>query len=276
MKRRILPISLAGVLAISLAACQRTNANPSASATPGPAPEATITTSTAVAESGGAIRTTTTTTTTTLTVDPVEASQYNARRRSTASAAAGSSQPVGASEARRERAPHRERIVPAGTILRVKLDRTVSTATSREGEEVSGELLDDLLAEDETVAAPSGSRVRGVVEHVVDSGKLARPAELKFRLTDLEVGGRSVPISTSAYSRVGDTHTKRNAGYIAGGAAVGAILGQVLGRDTKATLEGAAAGAAAGTGVAAATGDLDFQIEAGRPVAFTLEQPLRL
>lgn len=276
MKRHILSISLMGALAISIAGCQRTNANPSASTTPGPAPEATVTTSTAVAEGGGSTRTTTTTTTTTVTVDPVEASQHNARRRSTAASAAGSSEPVGASEARRERAPRRERIVPAGTILRVKLDRTVSTATSHEGETVSGELLDDLLAEDETVAAPSGSRVRGVVEHVVDSGKLARPAELKFRLTDLEVGGRSVPISTSAYSRVGDTHTKRNAGYIAGGAAVGAILGQVLGRDTKATLEGAAAGAAAGTGVAAATGDLDFQIEAGRPVAFTLEQPLRL
>lgn len=277
MKRHILPIAFAGVLAISLAACQRTNVNPSASTTPGPAPEATVTTSTAVAESAGATRTTTTTTTTTVTVDPVEASQHNARRRSTASSAvAGSSEPVGASEARRERAPRRERIVPAGTILRVKLDRTVSTATAREGEEVTGEILDDLLAEDETVAAPSGSRVRGVVEHVVDSGKLARPAELTFRLRDLEVGGRAVPISTSAYTRVGDTHTKRNAGYIAGGAAVGAILGQVLGRDTKATLEGAAAGAAAGTGVAAATGDLDFQIEAGRPVAFTLEQPLRL
>ena len=272
MKRHILSISLMGALAISIAGCQRTNANPSASTTPGPAPEATVTTSTAVAEGGGGIRTTTTTTTTTVTVDPVEASQHNARRRS----AAGSTEPVGASEARRERAPRRERIVPAGTILRVKLDRTVSTATAREGEEVSGELLDDLLAEDETVAAPSGSRVRGVVEHVVDSGKLARPAELTFRLRDLEVGGRSVPISTSAYTRVGDTHTKRNAGYIAGGAAVGAILGQVLGRDTKGTLEGAAAGAAAGTGVAAATGDLDFQIEAGRPVAFTLEQPLRL
>jgi outer membrane lipoprotein SlyB len=95
-------------------------------------------------------------------------------------------------------------------------------------------------------------------------------------LTDLELNGRRVPIRTSTFQRTGDTHTKRNAGYIAGGAAVGAILGQVLGRDTQSTLEGAAAGAAAGTGAAAATGDLDFEVEEGRPVAFTLEEPLSL
>jgi uncharacterized membrane protein len=111
---------------------------------------------------------------------------------------------------------------------------------------------------------------------VVDSGKLARPAELKFRLTDLETRAGTVPIQTSTYDRVGKTHTKRNIEYIAGGAAVGAIIGQVLGKDTESTLKGAAAGAAVGTGAAAATGDLDFTIEAGRTVAFTLEEPLRI
>ena len=113
------------------------------------------------------------------------------------------------------------------------------------------------------MAASSGSRVVGTVEHVVDSGKLARPAELRFRLTEIETRGGMTPVRTSAYDRVGKTHTKRNVGYIAGGAAVGAILGQVLGKDTEGTLTGAAAGAAVGTGVAAATGDLDFTVDAG-------------
>ena len=57
---------------------------------------------------------------------------------------------------------------------------------------------------------------------------------------------------------------------------VGGILGQVLGKDTDSTLKGAAAGAAVGTGVAAVTGDLDFTIEPGRTVAFTLEEPLQV
>ena len=116
----------------------------------------------------------------------------------------------------------------------------------------------------------------GRIEHVVDSGKLARPAELRFRLVELETPRGTIPIQTSAYERVGQTHTKRNVEYIAGGAAVGAIVGQVLGRDSGSTLKGAAAGAAVGTGVAAATGDLDFTIDAGRTVAFTREQPVRV
>jgi hypothetical protein len=54
------------------------------------------------------------------------------------------------------------------------------------------------------------------------------------------------------------------------------LHGQVLGCDSQSTLLGAAAGAAAVTGAAAATGQLDFEIQAGRTVAFTLEEPMRL
>ena len=83
----------------------------------------------------------------------------------------------------------------------MKFDKTISTATARTGETASGELLDDLLAEDDVVVAPSGSRVRGRVDSVASSGKLAGAAQMTFRLTDLEVNGRWIPISTSAYER---------------------------------------------------------------------------
>jgi hypothetical protein len=199
---------------------------------------------------------------TSVTVDPVEASQRNASRRR---ARAASNIP--------RRAAHE---VPAGTILRFVPDQTISTTTARAGDEVTGELLDDLIADDNTVVAPSGARVRGRIDNVTASGRLGGVAQLQFHLSELEVNGRRIPIRTSTFQRTGDTHTKRDAGYIAGGAAVGAILGQVFGRDSKSTLEGAAAGAAAGTGVAAATGALDFEVEAGRPVAFTLEEPLAI
>ena len=166
--------------------------------------------------------------------------------------------------------------MPEGTILRVSFDEPISTATARIGDTVRGRVLDDVLADDGSIVAASGSRVVGKIENVVDSGKLGRRAELRFRLTDLETRSGNVPIHTSTYERLGDSHTKRDVGYIAGGAAVGAILGQVLGKDTDSTLKGAAAGAAVGTGVAAVTGDLDFTIEPGRTVAFTLEEPLRV
>ena len=175
------------------------------------------------------------------------------------------------------REPAKEHEVPEGSILRVAFDRTISSATAKEGDTVRGQLLDDLTADDGVLVAPSGSRVSAKIERAVASGRLGGQAELAFRLVDVTpAGGRTVPVSTSAYEHHGESHTGHDATYIAGGAAVGALLGQLIGRDTKSTVIGTAAGAAAGTGAAAATGNLDVQVEAGRTVAFTLEQPLRL
>ena len=256
---------LAGALALA-GACRKTDTS--------------TTTAAAVTPETGMTTTTTTTTTTTstaagssglvpadtavVTADPVIVSQRNATRRRTAS------------QAKRAPAAPAEHFVPEGTILRVAFDEPISTATARTGDTVRGRVLDDVLADNGTVVAASGSRVAGRIENVVDSGKLGRRAELRFHLTDLETRSGNVPIHTSTYERLGDSHTKRDVGYIAGGAAVGAILGQVLGKDTDSTLKGAAAGAVLGTGVAAVTGDLDFTIEPGRTVAFTLEEPLRV
>ncbi len=262
-------LALAGWLTLGSVACQQKAAETAAAPTPAPEQVATTTTTTTVVEMVP------------VTADPVVVSQRNAKvrrerpRRSDTAVVQREGRP-GYPEERRGPESAARAEVPAGTILRVSFNETISTATAKVGDTVSGEVLDDILAEDGTVAAPSGSRAAGKIEHVVDSGKLARPAELRFRLTDLETRNGTVPISTSAYERVGKTHTKRNVGYIAGGAAVGAIVGQILGKDTESTLKGAAAGAAVGTGVAAATGDLDFQIDAGRTVAFTLEEPIRV
>jgi len=256
---------LAGALALG-GACRKTDTS--------------ATTAAAVTPETGMTTTTTTTTTTTstaagtvptdtavVTADPVIVSQRNATRRRAASQAK-KAPPAPAAPA--------EHFVPEGTILRVAFDEPISTATARTGDTVRGRVLDDVLADDGTIVAASGSRVVGRIENVVDSGKLGRRAELRFHLTDLETRSGNVPIHTSTYERLGDSHTKRDVGYIAGGAAVGAILGQVLGKDTGSTLKGAAAGAVLGTGVAAVTGDLDFTIEPGRTVAFTLEEPLRV
>lgn len=265
-------LALAGWMTLGGVSCQQKGTQTAA------------TDATPAATEPGTTTTTTTTTTTEVTADPVVASQRNAqvRRAKAKRAPATDTATVEGDRAGRpgyseeRRGPESAELeVPSGTILRVAFNEPISTATAKVGDTVNGEVLDDILAEDGvTVVVPSGSKVTGKVEHVVDSGKLARPAELRFRLTQIETRSGMVPVSTSAYERVGKTHTQRNIGYIAGGAAVGAIIGQVLGKDTESTLKGAAAGAAVGTGVAAVGGDLDFQIEPGQTVAFTLQEPL--
>ena len=163
-----------------------------------------------------------------------------------------------------------------GTPIPVVLRQTVATATARAGDHIDGELARDITVNGRTVV-PQGSRVAGRVVSVTPSGTLTQPAALDFTITELTTpAGARVPITTSHYRRKGETHTKHEAEYIAGGAAVGALLGQAIGRDTQSTLIGTAAGAAAGTGAAAATGKLDFQVEAGRTVSFTLRKATRV
>lgn len=172
-------------------------------------------------------------------------------------------------------APAAALVLSAGTRLPVVLGQTISTATARAGDHIAGELAQDITVNG-TVVVPKGSKVEGRVVSVTPSGSLSGVAALNFTMTELTpTGGQPIPITTSHYSRKGKTHTKHEAEYIAGGAAVGALLGQALGRNTQSTVEGTAAGAVAGTAAAAATGKLDFQVEAGRLVTFTLRKAIR-
>lgn len=284
----VLIAALAGALVFGAVACKQKTTETTVATNPDAgAVTTTTTTTTTTSTSAGTLTTTGAAfvppADTVITADPVVVSQRNATRRRAATQSRRSTTSTGRPGYSEERpapqsapAASATREVPSGTIVRVAFDEPISTATAKEGDTLRGRLLDDLLDEGGRVAAASGNRVVARVEHAVDSGKLARPAELRFRLTEIETRGGMTPVQTSAYDRVGKTHTKRNVEYIAGGAAVGAIVGQVLGKDTESTLKGAAAGAAVGTGVAAATGDLDFTVDAGQTVAFTLEAPIRV
>jgi hypothetical protein len=249
----------AGILAISGAACQKKAEDTSETVTPGATAEVAPTAAPAepIEER--------------VTADPVAASQKNAARRRKARESRPASPPAAEPAA----APAARTLeVPTGTILRAAFDSEISSKTAKAGDRIEGALLDDVLADDGSVAASSGARVRGEIENAKPAGDLGGRSELRFRIKEVQAGGEWYPVSTSAYEAIGETHTKKNVGYIAGGAAVGAILGQVLGKDTESTLKGAAAGAAAGTGAAAIKGGAEITIEKGRTVAFTLESPL--
>ena len=286
-KKKLESLSLAILTAafvVGAAACQKKTETTGATA-PADAVTTTTTTTTTTSTAAELVPAPAAADTAVVTADPVIVSQRNATRRRTAatrtrSTSSGTRRETGTGYSDEPSAPApapartASRVVPEGTILRVAFDEPVSTATAKEGDSVRGRLLDDILDTQGRVAIASGSRVVGTIEHAVDSGRLARAAELRMRLTEVETRRGMVPIRSSVYDRVGKTHTKRNVEYIAGGAAVGAIVGQVLGKDTESTLKGAAAGAAVGTGVAAATGEQDIEIEAGRTVAFTLQEDL--
>jgi hypothetical protein len=141
----------------------------------------------------------------------------------------------------------------AGRPLTVRVAAEVSSATAQAGQRFQGNLDTDLVADDGRVVATRGTRVYGrVVAAKAGTGTGGAP-QLSLELTDVEVGGRVVPIATEPVSYTAEA--KKAGKKVVGGAALGAGIGGMIDGG-----EGAAWGAAAGA--------------AGTALEFRLARPL--
>ena len=157
--------------------------------------------------------------------------------------------------------------IPSGTKLTVRMGSEISSGTATAGQAFDATLAHSLVVNGQTLAK-AGAPVRGKVTYVKPSGRLHAPGQLTLRLTSVQVNGRMVPVSTSAYHAAGKSHTKGNAMKIGGGAGAGALIGAIAGGGKGAAI-GALAGGAAGTGVAAATGKEEAVVPAEAAMTFT-------
>lgn len=165
--------------------------------------------------------------------------------------------------------------VPAGTTLEVRLGDAIDTGTVEPGASFEGTLAAPISVSGMEVAAV-GSSVTGRVTDAVSSGRLKRPAELALTLTSLTPkGGREAAISTSTWSAKGESHKKRNAEFIGGGAAAGALIGALAGGKKGAAI-GAGVGAGGGTGAAAYTGKKEIHLPAETKLDFKLSEAVTL
>jgi hypothetical protein len=166
----------------------------------------------------------------------------------------------------------RKLVVAAGTEFSVRLDDTLSSASSRSGDSFTA-TLDQPLVVGGVEALPQGARVTGQVVAARASGHLKTPPELAVTLTSLEADGKTYDLVTTDYGLAGRSHKKRNTAWIGGGAAGGALLGALLGGKKGAAI-GAMAGAGGGTATAYATGKKDIVLPAETILRFTLREPL--
>jgi hypothetical protein len=158
--------------------------------------------------------------------------------------------------------------IPAGTKVTVRMGSGINSSTARSGEKFDATLARDLVVNGKTLAKV-GAPAHGKVTYAKSSGRLHDPGELSLRLTSVEVNGRSVPVSTTAFHAKGKSHTKSNLTKIGGGAAAGALIGGLAGGG-KGALIGTAVGAGAGTGVAAATGKQEAVVHSESTLTFTM------
>jgi len=158
--------------------------------------------------------------------------------------------------------------IPASTKVTVRMGSGINSGTARSGEKFDAILARDLVVNGKTLAK-AGAPAHGKVTYAKSSGRLHDPGELSLRLTSVEVNGRNVPVSTTAFHAKGKSHTKSNLTKIGGGAAAGALIGGLAGGG-KGALIGTAVGAGAGTGVAAATGKQEAVVHSETTLTFTM------
>jgi len=165
-------------------------------------------------------------------------------------------------------------VIPRGTLLRVRVDESISTRRNHSGDRFTARLTDAVVVNGESVM-PSGTRLSGHVLVSKPSSRLKGRARLVLELDSFERDGRRYRIDTTAAARVSGSHKKRNFAAIGGGSGVGAAIGAIAGGGVGAVI-GAGAGAAAGTVGAAITGKKQVTIPAETVVRFTLGAPVRV
>lgn len=149
-------------------------------------------------------------------------------------------------------APPRTYTIAAGYSLGVWTSNEISTKTAKEGDRFETSLA-NAIVDDDWVIARKGARVEGVVVSVDPGGRVSGVASLAVKLTRLTLAdGRTVPLSTSEFSRQAKSTKGKDAAKIGIGAGVGAAIGAIAGGKKGAAI-GAGAGGAAGTGAVLAT-----------------------
>jgi hypothetical protein len=159
--------------------------------------------------------------------------------------------------------------VEADSVIGVRLETPVSTATAKVEERVVATVSREVLV-DGQVAIPAGSRIEGYVTVVERGGKFRERARIGLTFNTLVLSSvERVPIHTETIFRDGDAPAPEATSKIGASAVVGSILGAVIGGKKGAAI-GGAAGAAGGTAAVAAGERNEAVVAEGTPLTLRL------
>jgi len=167
--------------------------------------------------------------------------------------------------------------VPAGTVMTIEFEDTVSTESSSPGDRFVARVSEPVHAGG-AVVIDSGSIVYGRVVDVKRGKKIGGKAKLDLEFTSLQLpNGDQKALDATFYSE-GKSQAGKDAATIGGSTAGGAILGRIIGhqsdKDNEGTAIGAVVGAAIGTAIAASTDGQPVTIAAGTQLAIRLDSPV--
>jgi len=164
--------------------------------------------------------------------------------------------------------------LPAGTSIHVVLNQALSSGQNRPGDHFEASISEPVVVGDKTVV-PQGADVQGLVVDAHRSGRLMGRARLELALETVAVNGMDYEVRTTAPTKVGRNHKKRNILFIGGGAGAGTLIGAIAGGGEGALI-GGPVGAGAGTAVAFLTGERNIHLPAESHLTFRLVEPVTI
>ena len=165
-------------------------------------------------------------------------------------------------------------VVPAGTVLTIKLGQALGSKSSQSGQTFLATLAQPVSVKGKT-ALPAGSTASGTVVSAKAKGKFKGEGELVLALTSISIKGQTYSIQTGTLDSTVKGKGKRTAVATGGGAAGGALIGGIAGGGKGAGI-GALVGAGAGLVGGTLTGNKQIEYPAESALTFTLSAPLTL
>jgi hypothetical protein len=164
-------------------------------------------------------------------------------------------------------------LIPAGTVVSVRVNEFLSSDKNQVGDRVTATLERPIVVNG-WVVARRGQILTGQVTAAVKAGRIKGTSQLGLELTDLTlVDGHDAPILTEIWKGSGGTSHGADAATIGGTTAVGAAIGAAADWGRGAAI-GAGAGAAAGIGAVLLTRGRPTEILPETPLTFRLKEPV--
>jgi hypothetical protein len=161
--------------------------------------------------------------------------------------------------------------VPAGSMLRIRINRGLDSNHLKPGTPFDGTVLSDVPA-DGQIAIPRGAQVQGTVVSAKKAGALSGHGELSLAINSVTLGGVTYPLNTELWQRNGRDKSASTVNSALGLGALGAIFGGIAGGGAGAAI-GAAAGGAVGVAGSASSPGGRVIIPPEAVISFQLAQP---
>jgi len=164
-------------------------------------------------------------------------------------------------------------LVPAGTMINVRLTADVDVDLARAGQTFKTRVDDPVMLDGRLVIPREAAATMQAVK-VAQSGDFKGKDQIVLKLNSIGFGGKVYTVATEYATAEGKGEGKKTARKVGGGAGLGAMFGGLVGGGEGALI-GAAVGAATGTAMAA-SGEEHLRLPAETRLQFKLAASFRV